>query len=159
MAVAEMVPLLHWKRASPMLGLVTSEMLYALPLLIFTLDGAFAVQLNPPTVQLNVWPAVMLQPLFTHVALLGEPERTPWLHAYVAVPVVGAVLSVHDWLAPWFTNAVVPKAGPLQVLPPTVQLRVVPTGISQRVLQLAPALAVADITPLVQVKVAEPVLG
>ena len=66
---------------------------------------------------------------------LAVVESVPLLHVKFACPVVGVVTSVHVWVAPFEMVTAAPKAGPLQVCPPTVHVRVVPEGITHFVLE------------------------
>jgi hypothetical protein len=112
-------------------------------------EAAVALHTLPPTVQLT---APEHGGGTTQVADVATPQ-TPLVQANVASPVAGAVVSDSNALSPEAVTAGVA----LHVLPPAVQLNGLAAQAAGAV-QVAPA-AAAPHTPLVQAKLAAPVVG
>jgi hypothetical protein len=141
-------PLLHEKLAAPVVGAVVSESAAVAPEAV---EPAVALQTLLPTVQLKAPEHGAAATGTAHVVEVAAPQ-TPLEQENVAAPVVGAVVSFSTALMP---DAVAADVA-LQVFAPTVQLNGLaaqPTGATHVVAVAAPQ------TPLLQAKVAAPVVG
>jgi hypothetical protein len=135
---APQAPLVQENVAAPVVGAVVSDSSALAPEAVAT---GVALHVLAPTAQLKGLAAHGAGAV--HVALVAAPHK-PLVQAKVAVPVVGAALSVSTALAPEAVDA----AAPSQVLPPTVQLRAAAAHATGAV-QVAPV--AAPHTPLVHV--------
>lgn len=141
-------PLVHAKLAAPVVGAVVSDKMAVAPEAV---DAAVALHTLAPTLQLRAPVHGAAATGTAHVAEVAAPQ-VPLVHANVAAPVVGAVVSDSSALAPEAVAADVA----LHVFAPTVQLN----GLAaQAVGAVQVALVAAPHTPFVQAKVAEPVVG
>jgi hypothetical protein len=140
------VPLVHEKVATPVAGAIESVSTVAAPEAV---DGADALQALPPTLQLS-------EPAAQGAGALQVAEvaalQAPLVHEKVAAPVVGDSVSFNTVEPP---EAIEPTAAS-QLLPPTVQLKE-PAAQGAGDVQLA--LVAAPHAPLVQAKLAAPVVG
>jgi trimeric autotransporter adhesin len=139
-------PLLQAKVAAPVVGAAVSDSTALAPEAV---DAAAASQVLPPTVQLKAEAAHATGAV--QETLVAAPH-TPFVHAKLAAPVVGAVVSDNAAVAP----DAVAGAVALHVLAPTVQLK---APVAQAEGEVHVALVAAPHTPLVHVKLAEPVVG
>jgi hypothetical protein len=139
-------PLVHEKVATPVAGAIESVSTVAAPEAV---DGADALQALPPTLQLS-------EPAAQGAGALQVAEvaalQAPLVHEKVAAPVVGDSVSFNTVEPP---EAIEPTAAS-QLLPPTVQLKE-PAAQGAGDVQLA--LVAAPHAPLVQAKLAAPVVG
>jgi hypothetical protein len=139
-------PLEQEKVAAPVVGAVVSLSTALKP---DAVAADVALQVLAPTVQLK---GLAAQPTGAlHVVAVAGPQA-PLLQAKVAAPVVGATASVSVALAP----EAVAAAAPSHVLPPTVQLRAAALHAMGAVHE---TLVAAPHVPLLQVKLAAPVVG
>jgi hypothetical protein len=143
------VPLVHAYVAMPVLGPPVLCNTAELPEVV---DTTVALQLLPPTDQLSP-PALQAAGATgaAQVALVAVPHA-PLVQEKLAAPVVGAAASESIALAP----EALANTLALQVLPPAVQLRepaAQPAGAAHVALVAAPQ------TPLLQAKLAAPVVG
>jgi hypothetical protein len=112
---APQTPLVHAKLAAPVAGAVTSDRATVAPEAV---DAAVALHTLAPTLQLRAPVHGAAATGTAQVAELAAPHA-PLVHAKVAAPVAGAVVSDSTALTP---DALAPDVA-LQVLPPTVQLK------------------------------------
>jgi hypothetical protein len=145
---APQTPLVHAKLAAPVVGAVVSDNRAVAPEAV---DTAVALHTLEPTLQLNAPVQGAAATGTAQVAEVAAPH-VPLVQANVAAPVVGVIVSASTALAPDTVAAEVA----LQVLPPTVQLKAV-AAQSTGAVQVAPV--AAPHTPLVQLKLADPVVG
>jgi hypothetical protein len=143
---APQTPLVQANVAAPVVGAAVSDSTALAPEAV---EAAAPSQVLPPTVQLNAAAAQATGAV--HETLVAAPH-TPLVQAKLAAPVVGAVVSDNAAVAP----EAVAGAVALHVLAPTVQLK---APVAQAEGEVQVALVAAPHTPLVQVKLAEPVVG
>jgi hypothetical protein len=147
-AAAPQTPLVQAKLAAPVVGAPVSANNALAPEAV---DVATASQVLPPTAQLR-GPAAQATGALQETPV-GVPH-TPLVHAKVAAPVVGAVVSDKSAVAPELVDAAVA----LHTFAPTLQLSgplhaAAATGTAQVAEVAAPQ------TPLVHENVAAPVVG